>query len=125
MFVRSPVAHTCITAIETAPAAAAPGVRGVFTAADLPMLPIWEIQLIPEVLAQPPLAVEVVRYVGERVVAVVAESLAAALDAAELVVVELDQLPVVRDVAAAVAPGAPVLFPEHGSNVRARVAVRR
>ena len=117
VFVRSPVAHTCITAIETAPAAAAPGVRGVFTAADLPMLPIWEIQLIPEALAQPPLAVDVVRYVGERVVAVVAESLAAALDAAELVVVELDQLPVVRDVAAAVAPGAPVLFPEHGSNV--------
>ncbi len=117
VFVRSPVAHARIVGVDTTGASVAPGVAGVFTAADLPMLPIWEIQLIPEVLAQPPLATGVVRYAGERVVAVVAESLAAALDAAELVVVDYEPLEVVTDVERAVASGAPLLFPAHGSNV--------
>ena len=117
VFVRSTVAHARIASIDTTAAAAAPGVAAVFTAADLPTLPVWEIQLIPEVLAQPALAVGVVRYAGERVAAVVADSYPAALDAAELVVVEYEPLPVVVGVEAALAPGAPVLFPEHGSNV--------
>ena len=118
VFVRSTVAHARLAAIDVTAAAAAPGVAAVLTAADLPdVLPIWEIQLIPEALAQPALASGVVRYVGERVAAVVAASVAAAVDAAELVVVDYEPLPVVADVDAALAPGAPVLFPEHGSNV--------
>jgi carbon-monoxide dehydrogenase large subunit len=117
VFVRSPVAHARIAAVEKAAAAGAPGVRGVFTATELPTLPVWEIQLIPEVLAQPALAVDVVRYAGERVVAVVADSLGAALDAAELVVVDYEPLPAVTDPRAAGEPGAPLLVSGHGSNV--------
>ena len=114
---RSTVAHARVVSIEVDEAAAASGVVAVFTAGDLPMLPIWEIELIPEALAQPPLATGIVRYAGERVAAVVARSLAAALDAVERVVVEYEPLPVLTDPTAATEPSSPVLFPEHGSNV--------
>ena len=87
VFVRSPHAHAEIRSIDIAAAAAMPGVVAVFTAGDLAMVPVWEIHSIPEVLGHPPLAVDVVRYVGERVVAIVADTLAEALDAAEQVVV--------------------------------------
>jgi carbon-monoxide dehydrogenase large subunit len=117
VFVRSPFAHARLAAVDTRDATSAPGVRAVFTAASLPTLPVWEIQMIPEALAQPALAVDVVRYAGERVAAVVAESPAAALDAAELVVVDYEPLPPLTDAEAAVVEGAPLLVPEHGSNV--------
>ena len=71
VFVRSTVAHARLVRVDVAQAAARPGVVAVFRAEDLPMLPIWEIHLIPEGFAQPPLASGVVRHVGERVVAVV------------------------------------------------------
>jgi carbon-monoxide dehydrogenase large subunit len=97
VFVRSPVAHARFRVADVAAAAARPGVVAVWRAEDLPLVPIWEIHLIPEVFAQPPLATGVVRYAGERVAAVVADSLAAALDAAEAVVVEYDPEPAVTD----------------------------
>src|SRR5690242_7763475 len=68
VFVRSPHAHADIVSIDVAAALAMPGVVAAFTAADLPMVPVWEIHSIPESLGQPPLATDVVRYVGERVV---------------------------------------------------------
>jgi carbon-monoxide dehydrogenase large subunit len=67
-----------------------PGVVQVLTAADLDLEPIHEIAAIPERFAQPPLAHDVVRFVGEYVAAVVADREAAAIDAAELVVVEYE-----------------------------------
>src|SRR5947209_15521756 len=74
-----------------------PGVAGVFTAVDLPIVPLWEIVSIDESFAQPALAVDEVRYVGERVVALVADTLARALDAAEQVVADYEPLPPVVD----------------------------
>jgi carbon-monoxide dehydrogenase large subunit len=117
VFVRSPVAHATITRVDTADAARAPGVVGVFVAGDLPIVPVWEIAMVPEHLAQPALADGVVRYVGERVAAVAAETLAAAVDAAELVEVEYDELDVVADIDEATAPAAPALFGHLADNV--------
>jgi carbon-monoxide dehydrogenase large subunit len=117
VFVRSTVAHARIIDIDTSAARAMPGVVAVFTAAELPMVPIYEIHIIPELFAQPPLAAGTVRYAGERVAAVVAESLTEAEDAAEAVIVRYDPLPPVIDPRSAVADDATLLFPDHGSNV--------
>src|SRR5579884_2256407 len=68
-------------------------------------------------LARPRLAAGVVRYVGEPLAVVVAESAAAAVDARELVDVDYEPLPAVVDPIAATEEGAPLLFPDHGSNV--------
>src|SRR3984893_11948058 len=100
VLVRSPFAHARILSIDVTAARAMPGVVAVYTAADLPFghtdLPI----LIPHPnlthgRTQRCLASEVVRYVGEAVVFVVAETRAIAEDAAELVQVEYEPLPVV------------------------------
>ncbi|HLY84374.1 MAG TPA: xanthine dehydrogenase family protein, partial [Acidimicrobiales bacterium] len=116
VFVRSTLAHGKIVAIDTSEAAAAEGVVGVYQAGDLEVRPRPPILDLPAVMAQPPLASGVVRYVGEPVVAIVACSAAVAADAAEMVFVDYDPIPVLRDVEEAVAPDAPLLFPEHGSN---------
>src|SRR5579864_1457801 len=97
-YVRSPHASARITAIDVAAARRAPGVVAVYTGADLAILPLWEIALVPERYAQPALADGVVRYVGERVAAVVATSLGAAVDAAEQVVVTYEPSAPVTDV---------------------------
>ena len=76
--------------IDADAARAAPGVVAVFVADDLDLEPIHEIAAIPERFAQPPLARDAVHYVGEHLAAVVADSEAAAVDAAELVVVDYD-----------------------------------
>ena len=97
-FVTSPVAHARIEHLDTIPPRSQPGVVAVFTATDLPTVPIHEIALIPEAFAQPALADGEVRFVGEYVVAIVAETRAAAVDAAELVDVEYStRLPSVID----------------------------
>lgn len=116
VFVRSPIAHARITAIDTTQAAAMPGVLGVFTAADIP----GTMQMLPmpmPALARPLLASETVRYVGDQVAVVVAETRTQATDAAELVVVDYDPLPVVIDPERATEPDAALLAPAHGSNV--------
>jgi 2-furoyl-CoA dehydrogenase large subunit len=64
-----------------------------------------------------PLAVNVARYAGEWVAAVVADTRALAEDAAELVRVDYETLPFVLDGEAAYAPGSPIVHAEHGSNV--------
>jgi carbon-monoxide dehydrogenase large subunit len=100
VLVRSPYAHARILSIDVSAARAVPGVAAVYTAADLPFggtdLPI----LIPhpnltQGRTQRCLASEVVRYAGEAVAFVVAESRAIAEDAAEVVEIEYEQLPVV------------------------------
>jgi aerobic carbon-monoxide dehydrogenase large subunit len=99
-FVRSPYAHARITSIDVTGAREVPGVVAVYTAADLPFgdrdLPL----LIPHPnlthgRTQRCLASEVVRYAGEAVAFVVAENRYVAEDAAELVQVEYEPLPVV------------------------------
>jgi aerobic carbon-monoxide dehydrogenase large subunit len=116
-FVRSPLAHAVVTGIETAEAAAAPGVVAVFTSADLDLPAHHGLMVVNEDLPRPPLATDRVRFVGEAVAVVVAETKAAAVDAVELVEVDYDPLPAVVDMEAALEPGAPLQFPELGSNV--------
>jgi aerobic carbon-monoxide dehydrogenase large subunit len=122
-FVRSSLPHATIVGIDAAEAARMAGVIGVFSAADLPDLaPRHDIAEIPEAMDRPPLARDRVRFAGEPVVVVVAESRAEALDAAEAVFVDLDPLPTLADPLRALDPDAPVLFPEHGSNLAVRLA---
>ncbi|HUF84554.1 MAG TPA: xanthine dehydrogenase family protein molybdopterin-binding subunit [Acidimicrobiia bacterium] len=116
-FVRSTVAHATIESIDTSEAAAMPGVVAVYTAADLELGPLQGFAMVPPVFARPPLASERVRFVGDMVAAVVAETRAQAVDAAELVIVDYDPLPAVVDPEAALEDGAPILFPDHGSNI--------
>lgn len=118
-FVRSPFAHALITAIDTTEAGKAPGVVAVYTAEDLglPSLPVF-IEVNPT-CARYPLASERVRFVGEAVAAVVAESATVAADALELVDVDYEPLPAAIDPEQALEPDAPTQFPELGSNIAA------
>jgi carbon-monoxide dehydrogenase large subunit len=68
-------------------------------------------------MARPALATDTVRFVGEMIAVVVAETAGRAVDAAGEIIVDYDPLPAVADAEAALAAGAPVLFPEHGSNL--------
>ena len=134
--VRSPYAHARILSIDTAEAARAPGVLGVFTAADLAADGVG---LLPNLLAgssftrpdgspvytppRPALAEEKAAFVGDPVAFVVAESATQARDAAELVEVDYAPLPGIPSLAAATAPGAPVLWDECPDNVSFRMRV--
>src|SRR6185437_9854725 len=113
-FVRSPVAHARITGIDTTAARAAPGVLAVLTAADLDDLPPGD----GSPTAEPLLATDRVRYVGEAVAIVVTEDGYQGADAAELVSVDYDPLPAVTSISAALA-GGPRLFDGTESNVAA------
>ena len=101
--VRSPHAHARITGIDTAAAAARPGVVAVFTGAELagdwagPMPCAWPVVEDMKSPAHFPLTADKARYVGDAVAVVVAESSVAAKDAAEAVVVDYDVLPAVVD----------------------------
>ena len=122
-FVRSTYAHARILHIDTARAAALPGVLGVFTAADLKgeIGSIFTAWLIPNSnLKTPPysaLAKDVVRYAGEAVAVVVAEDPYVAEDARELVEVTYDPLSVVVDGEAAMKAGGPPLHAEAPNNI--------
>jgi carbon-monoxide dehydrogenase large subunit len=117
VFVRSPIAHGRIANVDTSAAKTAPGVVAVLTADDLAIEPFHGFLVLSEACARPPLATDKVRFVGEAVVMVIAGTEAAALDAAELVVVDYDPLPAVADLELAVADGAPPQFEELGTNV--------
>lgn len=118
-FVRSPHAHARITAIDTSEARAVPGVVGVFTAADLTGVePIVTALERPEAtpVSRSALATDTVRFVGDIVAVVVAQSRYLAEDGADLVDVEYEPLPAVLDAEAALAPDAPVLDGALGTN---------
>jgi carbon-monoxide dehydrogenase large subunit len=117
-FVRSPVAHARITAIDTSAATEMPGVVAVLTADDLGEVPVQRPMMpaYPDAMAQPVLARGVVRFVGEPVAVVLTEDPWSGEDAAELVAVDYEPLPVVVDPREAEA-GEVLLFDEHGSNV--------
>jgi carbon-monoxide dehydrogenase large subunit len=118
-FVRSPIAHARIENIDISEAETAPGVRAVYTADNLSLAAqVGPIPLNPQT-ARPPLAVGKVRFVGDVVAAVVADTRAQANDAAELVVVDYDPLDAVVDLEHALDPTGPLQFEELGSNVAA------
>jgi carbon-monoxide dehydrogenase large subunit len=125
-FVRSPHAHARIVRVDTSAALAAPGVIGVLTGAELAddkvggLICGWMIHSKDgsPMRAGPyaPLARDVVRYVGNAVAIVVAETKNQARDAAELVEVAYEELPAVVDPAATQAPGAPQIHAEAQNN---------
>ncbi|MDT4894285.1 MAG: hypothetical protein QOE97_3320 [Pseudonocardiales bacterium] len=107
--VRSSRAHALLTGISTDEARRAPGVVAVLTADDLKGLFRRFGHIVPDHCI---LAIDKVRYYGEPVALVVAESVLAAADGAELVEIEYEDLPAVMTAAAALAPGAPRLHDE-------------
>jgi carbon-monoxide dehydrogenase large subunit len=123
-FVRSTLAHAELRSIDVEAATAAPGVVAVLTAADLGLPARVGFAMVPAALARPPLAVGHVRFVGEPVALVVAESPGEAVDAAQLVGLDLEPLEVVVDAEAARHAGSALLFPAHGSNVAHHIAPR-
>jgi len=124
-FVRSPHAFADIRSIDTTAAAAAPGVLCVLTAAD--MEGIGNVSQHPPLAGRggqklivpqrPALAGKTVRHVGEAVAVVIAETLSAAQDAAELVAVDYQERTPVVDLRAAIGDGAPQLWPEAPGNI--------
>ena len=130
--VRSPHAHARVRRIDTEAARALPGVLAVVTAADLADIQKpWPARMPSPVPgtsvrhgARHTLPKDKVRHAGEVVAAVVAESRAVAEDARDLVVVEYEPLPVVASAAAALAPGAPLVYEELGDNVAAHIVQR-
>jgi aerobic carbon-monoxide dehydrogenase large subunit len=120
-FRRSDHAHARIRALDVAPAQAVPGVAAVFTAADLEktVKPLRATSRMKGYYATPvrALAHEKVRYVGEPVAGIVAESRYLAEDAAERVAIEFEPLPHVADPVEAARPSVPLLHEEAGTNV--------
>jgi carbon-monoxide dehydrogenase large subunit len=119
VFVRSPHAHARIVSINTEAARAHPGVLAVITSADLEglgMIPCAMQMPDLKIPPHPALAKGRVRYVGEPVAAVVAEDPYTARDAAELVAVDYEPLPVVLDMEKALQKDSPVIYQDFGTN---------
>ena len=115
--VRSPHAHALINGIDSKRAEAAPGVRAVLTGRDLAA---WSKPFVVGVKAPMEmwaLAMEAVRYAGEPVAVVVAESRYLAEDAVDLIIVDYTRLDPVVSIDAAILPDAPILHAGHGSNI--------
>jgi aerobic carbon-monoxide dehydrogenase large subunit len=125
--VRSSHAHGILRGTDTAAAGTMPGVRGVWTGADLTAdnyapftcgMPLKNRDGSPLLQTNRlPLVTDKVRFVGDPVAFVVADSLAQARDAAEAVVLDIEPLPAVIDAAAAAQPGAPRLYDHIADNV--------
>jgi carbon-monoxide dehydrogenase large subunit len=128
-FVRSPHAHARIVRIETAEAKRAPGVVLVMTGAELAQRVtapwIGTLTCFPGMKSAPqyPMAVERACWQGEPVVMLVAQTRALAEDAAELIEIEWQELPVVAHKETALDPKAPLLHPELGDNVAFRKVI--
>ena len=121
MILRSPVAHGRIRAIGAGAALARPGVHAVITAADIgaaiPTIPLrLDSSPVFRPFEQPVIAHGKVRYVGEPVAVVLADSAAAAEDALDAIVLDIEPLPAVADSAAA-ARNEVLLFEAAGSNL--------
>jgi len=124
---RSPHAHARILALDTGAASAMPGVLGVFTQADLAAEEIGDVPCVVGLknrdgsrradTPRPALAAGMVRHVGDAVAFVVAETRAAARDAAEAIAVSYDVLPACTDLARAGEKGQPQVWPAAAGNL--------
>ncbi len=116
-FVRSELPHAEIGGVDTAEAAAAPGIVGVYTAADLGLEPVSpSMPMLNQDMRRAWLASDRVRYVGEPVAVVVSETREAGVDAAELVAIDYQPLPAVISSAEALKDET-LLYPDAGTNV--------
>ena len=130
-FLRSPHAHARIVSIDVAAAKAMPGVLLTLTGAELAAAGVKPLPVAPmfqrpdgspgATPLRPALAHEVVRFVGEAVVALVAETPEQAKDALEAVVVEYDELPVVTELTEATRDGAPLVWAAATGNIAAQM----
>jgi carbon-monoxide dehydrogenase large subunit len=130
VLVRSPHAHARIVSVDGKAAKAMPGVLAVFSGADLKADGVGAFPTFAGLVnaegkpmsAPPyyPLAVGEARFVGEAVAAVVAQTRLQALDAAEQVAVEYEELPAVVTIEAAAASNAPQIWPDAPGNIAAR-----
>jgi carbon-monoxide dehydrogenase large subunit len=126
-FVRSPHAHAKVKSIDSAAAMKMPGVVGVLTGKQIVddkvgnLICGWAITSKDgtpmKMGAWPAMAPETVRFVGQAVAVVIAETKNQARDAADAVVVNYEELPAAADIRAAIEPGAPQLHPEAPGNV--------
>lgn len=124
-FLRSDVAHGVLKSVETSAAAGMPGVVQIFTGADFEAvggMPCgWQVTDRHGAAMQEPkhpvLAFGKVRHVGEPIAAVVADTLEQARDAAEAIIVDIEELPAVIDMKAAVAEGAPKVHDDLTNNL--------
>ncbi|WP_061028623.1 xanthine dehydrogenase family protein molybdopterin-binding subunit [Bradyrhizobium sp. CCH5-F6] len=125
-FIRSPHAHAKVKGIDSSAALKMPGVVAVLTGKQIVddkvgnLICGWAITSKDgspmKMGAWPAMAPETVRFVGQAVAVVIAESKNLARDAAEAVVVDYEELPAVADMQAAIKPGAPQLHPEAPGN---------
>src|SRR5215218_5426826 len=126
-FIRSPHAHAKVKKIDSSAALKMPGVVGVLTGQEIVddkvgnLICGWAITskdgTAMKMGAWPAMAPETVRFVGQAVAVVIAETKNQARDAAEAVVVDYEVLPAAADIRAAIKPGAPQLHPEAPGNV--------
>src|SRR6201999_4506447 len=126
-FIRSPHAHAKVKSIDSSAALKMPGVLAVLTGKQLVddkignLICGWAITSKDgspmKMGAWPAMAPETVRFVGQAVAVVIAESKNLARDAAEAVIVDYEELPAVPDIRAAIKPGAPQLHPEAAGNI--------
>src|ERR1700719_3355103 len=121
-FVRSPYAHARIRGIDTTAAKKAPGVIAVVTGAELAAVITPWVGVLTHLKGiksapQHAIAVEVARWQGEAVAAVVARTRAEAEDARALVVVDYEELPPVTDAETALDPATPVIHAALGDNL--------
>jgi CO/xanthine dehydrogenase Mo-binding subunit len=108
-FLRSPHAHARIVSIDTTKAEALPGVKGVLTHKNVPKVhPLRKFEYLLD---------ETVHCAGEEVAVVAAETKEIAEEALKLIEVEYEVLPAVFEAEEAMKPGAPLVHPEHGSNM--------
>jgi len=129
-FVRSPYPHARIVSIDASAALEMPGVIAVYNGADLAaagVKPLPASVNFPRPDGSPPtspprrvLAHETVRFVGEPVAVVIADTRELARAARDAVFVDYEELPMVADLDAALADGAPLIWPQAGSNLVAR-----
>ncbi len=127
VIVRSQMAHGILKGIDIEEAKKMPGVLGIWTGADLNAAgygPLKTLIPVPNRDGSPmktptrhSLATDKVRFVGDPVAVVVAETLAEAKDAAEAVMLDIDSLPAVTDARAATEPGAPLVFDDVPGNL--------
>ena len=127
VFLRSPVAHGILTSLDLSAAKKAKGVRLVACQADLDKQKIGEIQCqfyceFPDgapvkKTTKPPMVRDVIRYAGDILAMVVADTKEHALNALELIEMDIDELPAVTDVYAALKEGAPQLYKEYPNNL--------
>src|SRR6266498_1491925 len=121
--VRSPMAHARITGVDVSAALQLPGVVAAYSGADLASewaagLPCgWPVAPVTNIPNHWPVAQDKARLIGDAVAVVVADTRAHAVDGAEAVDVDYEQLPAVTSIEEALAEGAPVIHEEFGNNV--------